>query len=58
MGQARGEVTTRLVDLSTVPLADLRGIDDPALRHSLLRLTGRTRCGRTGVLQNEAPDAR
>ncbi|MGK3201413.1 hypothetical protein [Amycolatopsis sp. MEPSY49] len=58
MGQARGEVTTRMVDLSTVSLADLRLSDDPALRHSLRLVAGRAECSRTGVLQNEAPDAR
>lgn len=58
MGQARGEVTTRMVDLSTFPLAELRRSDDPALLRSLRQLAGRAECSRTGVLQNQAPDAR
>jgi FXSXX-COOH protein len=58
MGQARGEVTTRMVDLSTFPLAELRASDDPALLRSLRQLAGRAECSRTGVLQNQAPDAR
>ncbi|GAB3158137.1 hypothetical protein [Amycolatopsis sp. NPDC004378] len=58
MGQARGEVTTGMVDLSAFPLADLRDSDDPALLHSLRKVAGQAECSRTGVLQNQAPDAR
>ncbi|SFW79233.1 hypothetical protein [Amycolatopsis australiensis] len=58
MGQARGEVTTSMVDLSAFSLADLRDSDDPALLRSLRLVAGRAECSRTGVLQNQAPDAR
>jgi FXSXX-COOH protein len=58
MGQARGEVSTNTMDLSAVSLSDLRDSDDPALLRSLRLVVGRTECGRTGVLQNQAPDAR
>jgi FXSXX-COOH protein len=47
-----------MVDLSTFPLAELRRSDDPALLRSLRQLAGRAECSRTGVLQNQAPDAR
>jgi FXSXX-COOH protein len=58
MGQARGEITTRMVDLSSFSLAELRESEDPALLRSLRKLTGRAECGRTGVLQNQAPETR
>ncbi|WIY00666.1 hypothetical protein QRX60_42520 [Amycolatopsis mongoliensis] len=55
---ARGEVPTGMVDLSAIPLAELRRSDVPALLLSLRQLAGRAGCSRTGVLQNQAPDAR
>ncbi|WP_020641864.1 hypothetical protein [Amycolatopsis balhimycina] len=57
MGQVRGEVTTSMVDLSALSLAELRDSDDPALLSSLRLVTGQAECSRTGVLQNQAPDA-
>lgn len=56
MRQARGELTTNMVDLTGTSLAELRGCEDPALRRSLVLVVGRTECSRTGVLQNQAPD--
>ena len=56
MLRARGEVTTDLVDLTRLSLAELRGSNDPVLLRSLLVVTGRTECNRIGVLQNQAPD--
>lgn len=56
MRQARGELTTNMVDLSGVSLAELRGCDDPALRRSLALVVGRMECSRTGVLQNQVRD--
>jgi hypothetical protein len=47
-----------MVDLSRFPLAELRRSDDPALLFSLRQLAGRAECSQTGVLQNQAPDAR
>jgi hypothetical protein len=58
MRQARGEVTTHLVDLTGLSLFELRSSDDPVLLRSLLLVAGRTECSRTGVLQNQAPDGR
>ncbi|WP_410667607.1 hypothetical protein [Amycolatopsis sp. cmx-4-68] len=58
MGRARGEITTNMVDLSTLSLAELRDSDDPALLGSLRLVAGQAECGRAGVLQNQAPDAR
>ncbi len=56
MRQARGEVTTNMVDLSRLSLAELRSSDDPVLLRSLRLVAGRTECSRTGVLQNQAPE--
>jgi hypothetical protein len=56
MRQARGEVTTNLVDLTRLSLAELRRSDDPVLLRSLVLVAGRTECSRTGVLQNQAPN--
>jgi FXSXX-COOH protein len=58
MRHARGEVTTHMVDLTGCPLADLRDSDDPVLLRSLVQVTERTECSRTGVLQNQVPDGR
>lgn len=58
MRHARGEVTTHMVDLTGYPLTDLRDSDDPVLLRSLVLVTGRTECSRTGVLQNQVPDGR
>jgi FXSXX-COOH protein len=56
MRQARGELTTNMVDLTGVSLKELRGSEDPALRRSLVLVVGRMECSRTGVLQNDMPD--
>jgi FXSXX-COOH protein len=56
MRQARGELTTNMVDLTGVSLTELRGCEDPVLRRSLVLVVGRMECSRTGVLQNEMPD--
>jgi hypothetical protein len=58
MRQARGEVTTNLVDLTGLSLFELRSSDDPVLLRSLLLVAGHTECSRTDVLQNQAPDGR
>jgi FXSXX-COOH protein len=58
MRHARGELSTNMVDLTDVSLAELRGCEDPALRRSLVLVVGRMECSRTGVLQNEVPDER
>lgn len=58
MRQARGEVTTYMVDLTGVSLAELSRSDDPVLLRSLQLVAGRTECSRTGVLQNQAPNRR
>lgn len=51
-----GEVTTRLVDLTSLSLAELRSSNDPVLLRSLELIAGCTECSSTGVLQNQAPD--
>lgn len=56
MRQARGEVTTNMVDLTGFSLAELYSSDDPVLGRSLLMITDRVECDRTGVLQNQASD--
>ena len=56
MRQVKGEVTTSVVDLTGLSLAELRRSDDPALLRSLQRVTGHAECGGTGVLQNQAPE--
>jgi FXSXX-COOH protein len=56
MRQATSEVTTDLVDLTGLSLAELRGTDDPVLQRSLRLVAVRTECSRIGVLQNQAPD--
>jgi hypothetical protein len=58
MRQARGAVTTRLVDLTKLSLAELRRSEDPVLLRSVLLVTARAECSRIGVLQNQAPDRR
>jgi hypothetical protein len=58
MGRARGEITTSMVDLSTLSLAELRDCADPALLGSLRLVAGQAECSGTGVLQNQAPDGR
>ena len=58
MRQARGEVTTHMVDLTGMSLAELSRSDDPVLLRSLLLVADRTECSRTGVLQNQAPNGR
>jgi FXSXX-COOH protein len=58
MRRARGEVTTTMVDLSRLSLAELRGSEDPALLRSIQLVAGRTECSRTCVLQNQATGAR
>jgi hypothetical protein len=55
MRQSRGEVTTNLVDLTRLSLAELRSSSDPVLLRSLLLVAGRAECSRIGVLQNQAP---
>jgi hypothetical protein len=56
MTHARGEVTTGMVDLNQVSLAELRSSDDPVLVRSLAVVVGRMECHRTEVLQNQAPE--
>ncbi|MFJ9786252.1 hypothetical protein ACIRSS_42245 [Amycolatopsis sp. NPDC101161] len=51
----QGEPATNVVDLSRISLAKLRYSDDPALLRSLDLVAGRTECGRSAVLQNQAP---
>lgn len=58
MRQVRGKLRTNMVDLTGVPLAELPGCEDPALRRSLVLMVGRMECSRTGVLQNQVPDER
>ncbi|MFF1608292.1 hypothetical protein ACFVYA_10970 [Amycolatopsis sp. NPDC058278] len=55
MRRARGEVTTSMVDLSRLSLAELRSSADPVLLRSIRLVAGRTACSRTGVLDNQAP---
>jgi hypothetical protein len=56
MSFVRGELTTDMVDLSDLSLAEVRTSTDPVLLQSLDVLVGRMECSRTGVLQNQAPD--
>jgi hypothetical protein len=56
MRHVRGEVATDMVDLTSLSLTELRSSDDPVLLRSLLLISGRVECNRTGVLQNQAPD--
>jgi hypothetical protein len=55
MRQARGEVTTSMVDLSQLSLTELLGSADPMLLRSIQLVAGRIACSRTGVLDNQAP---
>jgi hypothetical protein len=56
MRQARGELTTNMVDLTSLSLKELPGCEDPALHRSLVLVVGRMECSRTGVLQNQVLD--
>jgi hypothetical protein len=56
MRDTMGEVTTRLVDLTALPLAELPSSNDPVLLQSIELIAGHTERSRTGVLQNQAPD--
>ena len=56
MRQARGEVTTNVVDLSRLSPAELRSSEDPALLRSLRLVAGRTEYSRTRVPQNQVPE--
>lgn len=56
MTHARGEVTTGMVDLNQVLLAELRISDDPVLARSLAVEVGRMECHRVEILQNQVPD--
>jgi hypothetical protein len=58
MGQARGEVTTNLVDLTGLSLDELRRSDDPVLLESLVLVADRADGNHPGVLQNQNPDGR
>lgn len=58
MGHARGDLTTNVVDLTELSLAELRGSDDPVLLRSLTLVVGRMECSRMGVLQNQVLDER
>jgi hypothetical protein len=53
MRQARGELSTNVIDWTGVPLAEIRTIDDAAVRRSTDIMVGYLECSRTGVLQNE-----
>jgi hypothetical protein len=56
MTHVRGEVTTNMVDLADLSLAELSGSDDPVLLRSLVMMVKRLECSRTGVLQNQVLD--
>lgn len=58
MRQARDEVTTPMVDLTRMSLAELHRSDDPMLLRSLLLVADRTERSRTCVFQNQAPNER
>jgi FXSXX-COOH protein len=53
MERALDEVVTNVVDLSGLSLDELRCSDDPVLVQSLRLLSDRTKCSRTGLLQNQ-----
>lgn len=48
-----GEVTTNVVDMTGLSLAELPVIDDLVFAMSLEALTSRKQCSQTGVLQNQ-----
>ncbi|MGB3441505.1 MAG: hypothetical protein WBA97_22380 [Actinophytocola sp.] len=56
MSTVRGELTTDMVDLTELSLAEVRSSTDPVLLQSIDVLVGRMECSRTGVLQNQVPD--
>jgi hypothetical protein len=56
MGVVRGELTTAIVDLTELSLAEVRTTSDPVFLNSLDLLVGRMECGQPGILQNQAPD--
>ena len=56
MSTVRGELTTAMVDLSELSLAEVRTSTDPVLLQSRDVLLGRMECSGTGILQNQAPD--
>jgi hypothetical protein len=56
MQHVRGELRTEVVDLTRMPLTELPCSEDPMLIRSVMWITSRAECNRTGVLQNQAPD--
>jgi hypothetical protein len=58
MGHAAGEVTTNVVDLTELSLAELRSSDDPVLLRSLTLVVDHLRCSGMGVLENQILDER